>query len=439
MKRYDAYKKTDSHWFDEAPFHWISGRIKDFVDIKASTKVPTNLAADDLIEFLPMTNVNEELGKIKQFNLVHLKEVSSGYTKFRNRDVIFAKITPCMENGNCAIVHGLTYGISFGSTEFMVFRPLRKLTEKYLHYSLHNELFRKNAEPFMKGTAGQKRISSHYMATHYFALPPLPEQKAIANYLDTKTAQIDRKIDLLTQKATQYGKLKQSLINETVTRGLDKCVAMKDSGVEWLGDVPEHWEIKRIKEVSIVVNGATPKSNVAENWGGELSWVTADDLGKLNTKFIADTKRKITEKGYASCGTTICPVGSVVISGRAPIGHIGILSIKASSNQGCKTLVLNHKVVNNFYIYYSLLSSKSKLEALGRGTTFIELSTKEFGLFNLPMPSLLEQQVIADYLDTKTGHIDHIVETINTQIDKLKELRKTLINDIVTGKIKVVK
>ena len=273
----------------------------------------------------------------------------------------------------------------------------------------------------------------------YQLAPSLPEQKAIADYLDTKTTQIDRKIDLLTQKATQYGKLKQSLINETVTRGLDKSVAMKDSGVEWIGEVPEHWEIKRIKEVSIVVNGATPKSSVAENWGGELSWVTTDDLGKLNTKFIADTKRKITEKGYASCGTTICPVGSVVISGRAPIGHIGILSIKASSNQGCKTLVLNHKVVNNFYIYYSLLSSKSKLEALGRGTTFIELSTKELGLFNLPMPSLLEQQVIADYLDAKTGHIDHIVETINTQIDKLKELRKTLINDIVTGKIKVVK
>ncbi|MCG7850036.1 MAG: restriction endonuclease subunit S, partial [ANME-2 cluster archaeon] len=270
-----------------------------------------------------------------------------------------------------------------------------------------------------------------------FLTPPLHEQKAIANYLDTKTAQFDRKIDLLTQKAIQYGKLKQSLINETVTRGLDKTVAMKYSGVEWIGEVPEHWEINRIKEVSIVVNGATPKSSVAENWDGELSWVTTDDLGKLNTKFITDTKRKITEKGYASCGATICPVGSVVISGRAPIGHIGILSIKASSNQGCKTLVLNHKVTNNLYIYYSLLSSKSKLEALGRGTTFIELSTKELGLFNLPMPSLAEQKAITDYLDTKTAHIDSIIETINTQIDKLKELRKTLINDVVTGKIKV--
>ena len=251
LARYDAYKKTDSHWFDEVPFHWTSGRVKDFVDLKAVTKVPTNLVDDDLVEFLPMTNVNEDLGKIKQFNFVPLKEVSSGYTKFRNGDVIFAKITPCMENGNCAIVHGLTYGICFGSTEFMVFRPLRKLTQKYLQYFLHNELLRKNAEPFMKGTAGQKRISSHYMATHYFALPPSLKQKAIADYLDTKTAQIDRKIDLLTQKATQYGKLKQSLINETVTRGLDKTVAMKDSGVEWIGEVPEHWCSYRIHDCAV--------------------------------------------------------------------------------------------------------------------------------------------------------------------------------------------
>ncbi|TFH38535.1 MAG: hypothetical protein E4G94_12160, partial [ANME-2 cluster archaeon] len=211
MKRYDAYKKTDSRWFDESPCHWISGRIKDFIDVNATTKVPTNLIGDDLVEFIPMTNVNEELGTIKQFNFVPLKEVSSGYTKFKNGDVIFAKITPCMENGNCAIVRGLTYDISYGSTEFMVFRPFQKLANKYLHYFLHDELFRKNAEPFMKGTAGQKRISSHYMDTHYFALPPLPEQNTIAAYLDTKTAQLDRKIDLLTRKAAQYGKLKQSL------------------------------------------------------------------------------------------------------------------------------------------------------------------------------------------------------------------------------------
>jgi len=282
------------------------------------------------------------------------------------------------------------------------------------------------------------KVSQRIVKNWTVFIPPILEQTNIASYLDTKTSQIDRKINLLSQKAEKYGKLKQSLINETVTRGLDESVPMNESGVEWLGAVPGHWEIKRVKEISNVVNGATPKSSVAENWEGNLSWVTTDDLGKLNSKCISDTKRKITEIGYSSCGTTICPVGSVVISGRAPIGHIGVLSIEACSNQGCKTLVVDQKVVNNWYVYYSLLSSKPKLEALGRGTTFLELSTKELELFKLPLPPLSEQESIADYLGAKTIEIELIIKTINDQVNNLKELRKTLINDVVIGKIKVV-
>jgi len=435
FERYDAYKYSDFEWLGEVPNHWKIRRLKDISKLIIDGTHFTPDYTDYGVHFLSVTDITRKPFDIQKSKFIsydaHRDLIKRCYPK--KGDILLSK------NGTI----GAPFVIDFNNeVSIYVSLCLIKLStitnSRYSYYSFLASFMFEQYNLHSKMTS-VTNLHLDKIKNFYQLSPSLPEQTAIAAYLDTKTAQIDRKIDLLTQKATQYGKLKQSLINETVTRGLDKTVAMKDSGVEWIGEVPEHWEIKRIKEVSIVVNGATPKSSVAENWGGELSWVTTDDLGKLNTKFIADTKRKITEKGYASCGTTICPVGSVVISGRAPIGHIGILSIKASSNQGCKTLVLNHKVVNNFYIYYSLLSSKSKLEALGRGTTFIELSTKELGLFNLPMPSLLEQQVIADYLDTKTGHIDHIVETINTQIDKLKELRKTLINDIVTGKIKVVK
>ena len=418
FERYDAYKKTDSRWFDEAPLYWISGRVKDFVDIKALTKVPTNLADDDLIEFLPMTNVNEDLGKIKQFNFVPLKEVSSGYTKFRNGDVIFAKITPCMENGNCAIVHGLTYGISFGSTEFMVFRPLRKLTQKYLQYFLHNELFRKNAEPFMKGTAGQKRISSHYMATHYFALPPSLEQKAIATYLDTKTAQIDRKIDLLTQKATQYGKLKQSLINETVTRGLDKTVAMKDSGVEWLGDVPEHWKVNRLKNLAYIKTGGKDTIDNVEE-GAYPFFVRSQTIERINS--------------YSFDGEAILTAGDGVGVGK--VFHY--VNCKFDYHQRVYKISNFRGVVGKFVFYYMRENFHKDALRLNAKSTVDSLRMPMFQNFMIAFGDIEEQQAIVDYLDTKTAHIDRIIETINTQIDKLKELRKTLINDVVTGKIKV--
>ena len=396
----------------------MSGRLKNFVDANAITKVPSNLTDDDLVEFIPMTNVNDEIGKIKQFNFVTLKEVSSGYTKFRNRDIIFAKITPCMENGNCAIVHGLTHGISFGSTEFMVFRPLRKLTEKYLHYFLHNELFRKNAEPFMKGTAGQKRISSHYMATHYFTLPPLTEQKVIANYLDTKTAQLDRKIDLLTQKATQYGKLKQSLINEIVTRGLDKSVAMKDSGVDWLGDVPEHWKVDRLKNLAYIKTGGKDTIDNVEE-GAYPFFVRSQTIERINS--------------YSFDGEAILTAGDGVGVGKV-FHHV---NCKFDYHQRVYKISNFRGVVGKFVFYYMRENFHKDALRLNAKSTVDSLRMPMFQNFTIAFGDFEEQQATVDYLDTKTTHIDRIVGTINTQIDKLKELRKTLINDVVTGKIKV--
>jgi type I restriction enzyme, S subunit len=164
-----------------------------------------------------MTNVDEKLGRIREFDLVPFKYVSNGYSKFKNGDVIFAKITPCMENGNTVLVAGLTHDIGFGSTEFMVFRSSKNLLPKYLHYFLHNGLFRKNAEPFMKGTAGQKRLPSLYMEIHYLGLPSLSEQKAIADYLNTKTAQIDQITQNLNTQIEKLKELRKTLINDVVT------------------------------------------------------------------------------------------------------------------------------------------------------------------------------------------------------------------------------
>lgn len=432
LSRYDAYKESGVEWLGNVPAHWDVARVKEVSEINKK-----NLSEKTAVEY--------------EFDYVDIGSVFYGVKEYLKEKMTFgmapSRAKRIVSNGDTIISTVRTYLKAVAlidedvsdlivSTGFAVVSPKKEINNKYCSYQLTSEFVIDKISKLSSGVS-YPATNASVIGDLLLLIPPFSEQVAIANYLDNKTAQIDRQIDLFIQKAAQYGKLKQSLINETVTRGLDKTVLMKDSGVEWIGEVPAHWELKRVKEVSTVINGATPKSSAAENWDGDLPWVTPDDLGKLDTKFIVGTKRKITEKGYASCGTTICPVGSVVISGRAPIGHIGILSIKASTNQGCKTLVLKHKVANNLFVFYSLLSSKLMLEALGRGTTFIELSTKELGLFNLPLPSLPEQQALANYLDEKTAKIDQVVSTINTQINKLKELRKTLINDVVTGKIKV--
>lgn len=424
--KYDSYCVSDSIWIIEYPKSWEQIRLKDTIEFDNSVKLPQQLKSTDLIEFVPMSNVNENLGIIAKYNYVPLKDVISGYTKFKNDDVIFAKITPCMENGNCAIVRNLVHNIGFGSTEFMVFRAKPKLTSEYLHYFLHNDLFLKNAEPYMKGTAGQKRITSLYMLTHTFLLPPLPEQTAIANYLDEKTALIDKKINLLTQKADKYKELKQALINETVTRGLDKNVKLKDSGVEWIGEIPEHWEVNRI---GTAFNERSEKVNDTDY--PPLSVTMQGIVPQLETAAKTDhndNRRKVAVGDYVinSRSDRRGSSGLSNLEGSVSVINIVLKPQKNFSGKFIHHLFRSYRFIEEFY-------------RVGRGIVD-DLWTTKYSVMKaieFAYPSLEEQTQIAEYLDKKTSQIDKIVESINNQIEKLKELRKTLINDVVTGKIKV--
>jgi len=437
-RQYAAYKKTDSLWYNETPSHWVSGRIKDFVDADISVKTPVYLDENALIEFIPMTNLDAELGMVKNFNFVPLKEVASGYTKFKNGDVVFAKITPCMENGNSAIVSGLKHNICFGSTEFMVFRASPKLAEKYLHYFLHNELFRRNAEPFMKGTAGQKRISSYYMATHFCSLPPVQEQERITNYLDTKTAQIDRKIELLSQKAEKYGKLKQSLINETVTRGLDKSVPMKDSGIEWIGEVPAHWEVKRVKELGNLVLG-----KMLDNKQG-VDKHLKPYLKSKNIGWLKTTDSNIEEMYFSPYEMKLYRIkqDDLLFSEGGEVGKTAFwnqANLECYIQNSVHKFTANKKNNSRYFLYLSFAAGHALFyDSIVSFVSIKHLTKEKLVRVVWLSPPLSEQTTIAEYLDDNTQKIDRIIETVNSQIKNLKELRKTLINDVVTGKIKVV-
>ncbi len=203
----------------------------------------------------------------------------------------------------------------------------------------------------------------------------------------------------------------------------------KDSGVEWIGKIPTHWKISAIKYTSEVVNGSTPKSGINEYWNGNIYWITTDDLGKLEGKLISDSKRKISEAGLKSCGTKMVPEGSVILSTRAPIGHLGILSMSACTNQGCKSIV--PKNINNKFLYYILMLSKEQLQALGQGSTFQELTTAALKQFNIVHPPVVEQSSIANYLDQKTSEIDKLISKKEQLINLLEEEKTAVINHAI--------
>ena len=207
--------------------------------------------------------------------------------------------------------------------------------------------------------------------------------------------------------------------------------AYKPSGVAWIGDVPTHWEVRRLRSVADVINGATPSTNVPDYWDGHILWVTPDDLGRLRSRYVTDSARRITEEGYRSCGTTMAPANSLAISTRAPIGHLGILQSKGCVNQGCRLLIPGASIQVE-YLHYTLSTSRSDLASLGQGSTFTELSRTQLSAFRFPLPLPPEQAAIVRYLDYVDRRIRRYVSAKRKLIALLEEERQAIVNRAVT-------
>ncbi len=212
--------------------------------------------------------------------------------------------------------------------------------------------------------------------------------------------------------------------------------AYKDSGVPWLGEVPAHWEVRRVRSIAEVINGATPASNRPEYWEGDISWLTPEDLGQLTSRYVNISARRITNEGYHACGTTLAPAGSLAISTRAPIGHIAILFSAACVNQGCRLLVPT-ETVQSGYLYYELEVVRPELESLGQGSTFTELSRAKLAGFTLAVPPLPEQTAIVRFLDHADRRIRRYIRAKQKLMGLLEEQKQALIHQAVTGQIDV--
>ena len=279
-----------------------------------------------------------------------------------------------------------------------------------------------------------KRISRTNLGVIQVPLPPVDEQNTIASYLDSRIEKIDAIIAEARTSIDEYKQWKASIIYEAVTKGLNTNVEMFDSGYGDIGKIPVHWRLGTIKNTFEIVCGATPTES-QENWGGDIRWVGPADMPMFGT--ISEGKRTITNKGYNSCGTTLIPKGSIVLSTRAPIGKICIATEELCTNQGCKSLVPKTQVNTKYYAYY-LFSITERMQQDGTGTTFKELSTSKLKSEPMPIVPIEEQNEITVFLDNKCAAIDALVLEKESLIAELELYKKSLIFEVVTGKRKVV-
>ena len=184
----------------------------------------------------------------------------------------------------------------------------------------------------------------------------------------------------------------------------------------------EGWNLKELKDICQIFNGGTPKTDIKEYWDGDIFWITPKDLGKLNDILIKNTERKITSLGLKKSSAKLLPVDSIILSCRAPIGHLAITTVPISTNQGCKGLVIDEKKNDVKYVYYFLKKSVDLLNELGTGTTFKEISGSTLSKVEIPIPSLSEQQAIVEKLDFAFDAIEKAKANIEKNIENAKEL-----------------
>jgi type I restriction enzyme S subunit len=415
-QHYQTYKNSETEWLEQIPEHWQEKRIKDLSFLQSGI----NITSDQI----------EEEDKYPVYGGNGLRGYFSKYTNEGEYVLIGRQGALC---GNINYASG-----KFWATEHAVVVYLKP----NIDWKWYGEMLRVMNLNQYSVSAAQPGLSVDRIKRLLLPVPSFLEQQAIATYLDTKTAQIDRKIDLLTQKAQRYEELKRSLINETVTRGLDKSVPMKDSAIEWIGEIPEHWEIHRIKDFTYVKGRIGWQGLRSSDFldTGDYYCVTGTDLidGLINWSdcyFVS--KARYEQDKYIQL-----KVGDLLITKDRTIGKTALVDASpkdSTLNSGLfVTRPLKDKYLNIF-LYWVLNSSvfRNYIDLTKGGSTIQHLYQNVFDRFLYCCPPLTEQKEISDYLSRKSSHIDQIIQSINMQIESQKELRKTLINDVVTGKIKV--
>jgi type I restriction enzyme S subunit len=429
---YPEYKESGVEWLGEVPKNWEPKRLRFALRTNPSSK-EIKLAPEDLVSFVVMDAVGE-YGGLRLDAEKELSEVGSGYTFFANNDVVVAKITPCFENGKGALAENLINGIAFGTTELHVLRSGLNLDPEYLFYITISNLFRSLGESEMYGAGGQKRVPEAFIKDFVAALPSLPEQQTIARFLDHKTAQIDA---LIANKQTLLEKLAEkrtALISHAVTKGLDPNVKMKDSGVEWLGKVPEHWDVVGIKQLTVVKRGASPRPIDDPKYfddEGEYSWVRIADVS-ASDRYLESTIQNLSDLGKG-LSVTLEP-GALFLSIAGTVGKPIITKIKCCIHDGF--VYFPTYAGNTEFLYYIFFCGQPYL-GLGKMGTQLNLNTDTVGSIRIGFPPVREQEKIVAFLDAVTARLDLQVQKVKAAIEKLQEYRSALITQAVTGKIDV--
>lgn len=450
-QRYSKYKDSGNEWIGEIPEHWGLNRLKQFGYIYAGLngKKGDDFSKEYLQgsqEFVPFTTICNYT-QIKEENFQYVKVKANEFqNEVVKNDLLFLMSSETLED----IAKSSVYLLDKKSLLNSFCKGFRiesnKLNPIYINYLLNCSTYRKYFELCGRGFT-RINIKQEYVCNSLITIPPLPEQESIAQFLDEKCARIDEAVRIKEKQIDLLKEYRQIAIHQAVTKGLNDQVKMKDSGIDWIGEIPEHWEVKRLKNfIQNLEGGVSVNASESESAG-------ENEIGVLKTsavyRYIFDpSENKKVFKNEINRVT--CPVrkGAIIISRmNAPelVGASGLVledypnlflpdrlwqTIYNTDINFDKSWLSKILVSNGFRAYMLTLVN-------GSSPSMKNISKGDFLNIFIPVPSPSEQTQIAAHIEFLTAKTDEAIRLKEQQIEQLKQYKTSLINDVVTGKVRV--
>jgi len=428
IAKYESYIASDIVWIGDMPIHWKSQRLKMlFVRQQRDHSEDDGIVTAFRDGTVTLRSKRRTDGFTNALKEIGYQGVKAGDLVIHAMDAFAGAIGVSEDDGKSSPVYSVCTPRPNVDAHYYG-HLLRYMSTTGFIASLSKGVRERSTE-FRWVEAGNLSVP----------MPPIEEQRHIVHFLDRETAKIDalveeqkRLIELLKEK-------RQAVISHAVTKGLDPSAPMKDSGIDWLGEVPVHWDVSPMKYLVTFRSGGTPSKAVEAYWNGEIPWVSSKDM---KSDVILDTEDHISvfaiSKGEAKivdAGTVVVVVRGMILARTFPVS---VLQKPMAINQDLKAIVPQHGMSSEF-LSWALRASTSetlgRLDEAGHGTKALRMEA--WSSMALPLPPMGEQDAIVDYLQRQTSQIDALLEASSSAITLFQERRSSLISAAVTGKIDV--
>lgn len=426
-----ALVKEEDYPYD-VPSNWVWTKLKYVVKVNPSKKNVKEI--DDITEvsFIPMSNISDIEGKIIEEQVKLLGEVKKGYTNFQQGDVLFAKITPCMENGKSAIVGELINNLGYGSTEFHVLRPSKTILKEFVYYLVRAEWFREEAKRNMSGSVGQQRVPKQFLEEYNISLPPLEEQKRIVERIETLFKKLDIAKELVQNALNSFEKRKAAILHKAFTGELT-AKWREEKGVSLDG-----WEEKSLEEVCTI---NPRKINVKEiDDSTQVTFVpmpaVSDILGIIQdplSKSLGEVKKGYTN--FCEGDVLFAKITPCMENGKAAVVGKLINDIGYGSTE-FHVIRCNESLYNRFIYHlvrWQFFRDKAKESMTGAvGQQRVPKSYLE--KYVLKMPSLEEQKEIVSIIDRLLDELQRADELYDI-VNKIDLMKKSILARAFRGEL----